>query len=171
MVADNKLAATRRGFSAAEAITGIVVMSLAIVILGRFAAGVSRGLSERELATRIGWQTESARAELGTWSYEDITAENIAQRLGLSDSSLVDKLQSPKWTASVEEIEQPILAKRVHLSLACVYNAQAVTPSELTFWVPKPASESAASNAAANVASAGEEAPSDAATKEGSDES
>ncbi|GAB5405885.1 MAG: hypothetical protein Aurels2KO_41160 [Aureliella sp.] len=140
---------TRKGFSSGEAIAGIVVMSLAIVIVGRFAAGVTQGLAERELATRIGWQTESARAEIAAWAYGEISAENIVSKLAF-DSVLLEQLNSPKWEATVEEVEQPVAAKRVQLSLKCVYDDQVATPSTLTFWVPRPtrsaASESPASD-------------------------
>ncbi len=131
----------RGGVSSAEAIVATVVLSIAIACVGRFAAGVNRGLHEREVATRIGWQVQNARAKIAAWSYDEISPKNIKRRLTIS-RSLTEKLQTPSWQATVTLVNEPIPAKRVELSLTCTYNEQRSTPSTLTFWVPKPKRES-----------------------------
>lgn len=127
----------RRGVSSAEILVAITLLAIAAAIMGQFMSQVSRGLNQRELSSRIGWEVENARAEIAAWPYDEITAENIETRLEVSPP-VRDKLDLAKWQADVQQIAEPLVGRRIRLSLKCVYSGQNATPVSLTFWVAKP---------------------------------
>lgn len=128
---------SRRGVSSAEILVAITLLAIAAAIVGRFMSQISHGLDQRELSSRIGWEVESARATVATWAYDEITAENIEKRLDISEA-IGQELEVAAWQADVQDIQEPLLGRRIRLSLACVYSGQTANPVSLTFWVANP---------------------------------
>ncbi len=57
----------------------------------------------------------STREIVGSWDFDHVTAEAI-QSLPMNEELVTQNLR-PKWFASVEEIDEPIIGKRVTLGM------------------------------------------------------
>jgi hypothetical protein len=120
----------------AELIVAMAVLATAMVGVGQFATNTGRGLSQRELSSRIGWELANAREQIGCWKPEDIAIDRI-ERLPFSES-LKNSLDDLRWQAHVESIAEPAHAIRVALTLHCTHHDQPAQPASLVFWVAAP---------------------------------
>ncbi len=120
----------------AEMIVAMAVLATAMIGVGRFASNTGRGLSQRELSSRIAWELANAREQIGSWKAEDIAVDRI-ENLPFS-TSLENRLDDLRWQAQVETITAPAKAIRVALTLHCTLHAQPARPASLVFWVAAP---------------------------------
>ena len=107
------------------------------------------------LVSKIGLQTErssretvlaadalrdliNAREQVGSWAYEDVSLASI-QSIAIPENPAFDDSRR-EWLVSIEEVNEPISAKRVSMSLQWT-PVRSEFPTEIgpiTFWVPKP---------------------------------
>ncbi len=120
----------------AELIVAMAVLATAMVGVGQFASNTGRGLGQRELSSRIGWELANAREQIGSWKPENIAVERI-ESLPFS-ASLKNSLDDLRWQAQVESIVEPAHAIRVALTLHCTHHDQPAQPASLVFWVAAP---------------------------------
>lgn len=131
---DRRKPRLQRGTSTVEVIVALAVLATAVVGIGRFASTTNRGLRERQLSSRIGWELTNAREQIGAWVPEMITPSRI-ENLPFS-SGLSDQLQDLQWQAEVAPITAPADALQVILTLRCTFQGQTARPASLVFWVP-----------------------------------
>ena len=125
----------RQGFTITETLVATLLLGITIAIIGTFSSTLARGLDDRELSARIGWELTSLRETVGSWKVEKITAKNI-EAIPVVDA--IDKrLPSARWQAQVEPIKEPIEGLAVTISLVAEYEGQTIQPEKLRFWVAK----------------------------------
>lgn len=124
----------QRGTSTVEVIVALAVLATAVVGVGRFAATTNRGLRERQLSSRIGWELTNAREQIGAWDPESVTPSRI-ESLPFS-SGLTDELHDLQWQAEVAPLSAPAQALQVSLTLQCTFQGQTARPASLVFWLP-----------------------------------
>lgn len=112
----------------------MILLASAIGGVSRFVATANQGLKDHELSARIVWELSNLREAVGCWSPETITKTRI-ERIPVAEG-ITSKLESARWKAQIEEIEQPVNAIQVHIALHCTYYGQSAVPDELTFWIP-----------------------------------
>lgn len=127
----------RRATSLVEVIVSLALLGIAVSSIGRFVASVHRGLEDRELSARIGWETLNVRERIASWNPAQINQARI-ESLPIS-SELSRRLGAARWVAQVTAIDEPSAGLEVDIALHCDLNGQAAVPVELTFWIPREA--------------------------------
>ncbi|MFN3192409.1 MAG: hypothetical protein ACE361_17995 [Aureliella sp.] len=94
-----------------------------------------RGLIDRELSARIDWEIVNLRERVGAWEPKSIT-EDAIEDVPVS-KELSARFEESKFTAQIEEVNNPLSAKQVTLIFQCTYQGQEIQPAELTFWVER----------------------------------
>ena len=123
----------RRAMSVTETVVAVLVLGVASGLVLRFAVQIKGGLQQRELSSRLTWELLNAREQIGSWSVKEVTESRIAE-LPISDG-LWQQVSDLRWEAELREIDSPVDAKQVGLSLCCRYGGQVIKPRQLTFWV------------------------------------
>lgn len=129
----------RRGYTVVEVLIAVVLLGLTVVMTARFVSSLNQGLRDRELQSRLAWEIENAREQIGSWPPAEITSERIAE-LKVSEA-VQRRCQNAFWAAELSKIESPGTALQIALTLRCTMHGQAVEPQKLTFWVPISAAE------------------------------
>ncbi len=123
----------RRAISVTETVVAVLVLGVASGLVLRFAVQIKGGLQQRELSSRLTCELLNAREQIGSWSAKEVTESRIAE-LPISED-LSKRVSDLRWEAELREIDSPVDAKQVDLSLCCRYGGQVIKPRQLTFWV------------------------------------
>lgn len=123
----------RRAMSVTETVVAVLVLGVASGLVLRFAVQIKEGLQQRELSSRLTWELLNAREQIGSWSVKELTESRIAELPFSDDLSM--QVSDLRWEVELSEIDSPVDAKQVDLSLCCRYGGQEIKPRQLTFWV------------------------------------
>ncbi len=127
-----------KGHTVAECILAFAILAPVAVLVNKIATQTQRSLRTSELADQARGSLTNAREEIGSWDYDDVSAANIQSRLSTENRD--PSYTSEAWLAVVEEVQEPLPAKRVSLSVLWT-SPYSNSPNELgpiTFWVRKP---------------------------------
>jgi hypothetical protein len=124
----------RRGISVIDVIAASVITTALVTLALQYAAATNdarRGLQQRQTALN---QAENLMETLFAWDYQQITADKVAgleQRMGVLETGE----QARPFSVEIEEIQQPLAAKRITISVRGKNPAGGPAPPvQLTAW-------------------------------------
>jgi hypothetical protein len=124
----------RSGTSVTEIIIATVLLSTAAAGVTRFISHAGTGLQGLEQRHAMMRELENARAIIGSWPIDEVTAEKIEQ---IPFSASVQPASSTiQWQAQVKRIDVPLAALQITLAIQTVRQQQSSIPVKLTFWLP-----------------------------------
>ena len=126
------------GHTVAECLVAIAMLLPIAILVGKIGLQTERSSRDSVLASHALRDLNNAREQIGAWAYEDVSVARI-QSISMPEN-LAFEASSRKWLTSVEDVSEPISAKRISLSLQWM-PARSEFPTEvgpITFWVPRP---------------------------------
>ncbi len=126
------------GHSVAECLVAIAMLMPIAILVSKIGLQTERSSRETVLAANALRDLVNAREQVGSWAYEDVSLASV-QSITIPENPAFDASRR-EWLVSVEEVNEPISAKRVSMSLQWT-PVRSEFPTEIgpiTFWVPKP---------------------------------
>lgn len=126
------------GHTVAECIMAFAILLPVAALVSKIGLQTQQSLRDSLLTAQAKSDLVNAREVIGTWEFDDVTVANV-QSLPHAEISEVTESQR-EWLAVIEEVQEPIAAKRVSLSLLWTppRSTAANEVGPLTFWVVKP---------------------------------
>ena len=126
------------GHTVAECLVAFAMLVPIAVIIGRIGLHTEHASRASLLASQSVCDLVNAREVIGSWGFEEVTLEKI-ESISFPENPEF-RAGSREWRASVDEVTEPVQAKRVCLSLQWTHgqseSMSVVGP--IVFWVPKP---------------------------------
>ena len=126
------------GHTVAECLVAFAMLVPIAVIIGRIGLHAEQSNRASLIASHLLCDLINARESIGSWEFDDVSISKIESMSFLENSE--SRPDSRIWQATVDEVIEPIPAKRVYLSLKWTHG-QSDSWSEvgpIIFWVPKP---------------------------------
>ena len=124
----------RHGITTAEVLVSIALLTLGILLVGKFSGVMGTSLRDQEFRALVNWELQNVRERVQSWDFQYVSVENIEQ-LPVSES-LRQRVEGARWVARLKMIAEPISAKQVDLHLVGEVRGQRVEPVQHMFWVP-----------------------------------
>ncbi len=126
------------GHTIAECILAFAILLPLAALVSKIGLQAKQSLQESVLTAHVNRDLINAREEIGAWRFDDVTVANIQS---LPHNEAPDAQDGPReWLTIVEEVQVPVPAKRVNLSLLWrpPRSSSSHEVGPLTFWVRKP---------------------------------
>ena len=126
------------GHTVAECLVAIAMLVPIGILVSKIGLQTERSSRETVLAADALRDLINAREQVGSWAYEDVSIASI-QSITIPENQAFDDSRR-EWLVNIEEVNEPIFAKRVSMSLQWT-PVRSEFPTEIgpiTFWVPKP---------------------------------
>ena len=126
------------GHTVAECLVAIVMLVPIAILVSKIGLQTERSSRETVLAANALRDLVNAREQVGSWEYEDVSLASI-QSINIPENPAFEDSRR-EWLVGIEEVNEPISAKRVSMSLQWT-PVRSEFPMEIgpiTFWVPKP---------------------------------
>ena len=126
------------GHTVAECLVAIAMLVPIAILVSKIGLQTERSSRQTVLAADTLRDLVNAREQVGSWAYEDVSPASI-QSITIPENPAFDDSRR-EWLVSIEEVNEPISAKRVSMSLQWT-PVRSEFPTEIgpiTFWVPKP---------------------------------
>ena len=126
------------GHTVTECLVAIAMLVPIAILVSKIGLQTERSSRETVLAADALRDLINAREQVGSWAYEDVSIASI-QSITIPENQAFDDSRR-EWLVNIEEVNEPIFAKRVSMSLQWT-PVRSEFPTEIgpiTFWVPKP---------------------------------
>lgn len=126
------------GHTIAECLVAISMLMPIAILVSKIGLQTERSSRETVLAADALRDLVNAREQVGAWAYDDISLTSIPSIAIPENPAFV--ASGRKWLVNIEEVNEPISAKRVSMSLQWtpVHSEFPTQVGPITFWVPKP---------------------------------
>ena len=132
------------GHTVAECVLAFAILLPIAVLVSKIGLQTERSLRESVHAAQAKRDLSNTREEIGAWAFDSVTVERIQSIPATENQGTMDSPREwpdgpREWLAVVEEVHEPILSKRVSLSLLWTppQSNLANEVGPITFWVHK----------------------------------